>query len=665
MTDNEMKTPAEELQTPATDNNQECAETTSPAMDLAEVADKIETADNEQGNACTREAECTETTSPAMDLAEAADELTDDQPERHPRLGSMDKKELIETLRTIVNEQRADAHREVAAIKKAYFLIRNREETKEMEEFVAAGNAPETFSATPDPDEAELKDLLAVFREKRNAYLEEEATRRQANLDAKREIITKLQALADDIDNINLHFSEFHDLQQQFRAIGEVPPTNETEIWKAYQQVEELFFDRLKMNKELRDLDFKKNLEAKQAIVAQAQALTEAPDVIAAFRKLQSLHEAWRETGPVGKEMREKIWDEFKKASTIINKRHQDYFEARKAQEQINEEAKLALCDEVEAINPDALQSYQAWDEATEKVKDIQARWRKLGFASRKTNTALFARFRQACDTFFARKADYYKQAREENNANIAKKRELIERVEALLSDVADRKNAEAVAALQEEWKKTGHIARRQGEALWERFNAACNKFYAERKKTFGARHQEENANLEAKRGIIAKLRELLQNENRRELLPQVRELQEQWKNIGFVPRKLMDEVFKEYRNLCDDFYESLDREPRRQRNNGQERGRRQNDRPSAPMTERDRLIRDYDERRTELQTLENNLGFFNVKSKAGNSMVAEIERKIERLRTQMADIAAKVKALEIEAAKAAKNTEAEGGPEA
>ena len=631
MTDNELRTP-EEIQTPAAENAAE---------------------------ECVAE-ECVETTSPALDMAEAADEAIDnieEQPESLRKLHSMTKEELIETLRGIVANDRADANREVAAIKKAFFLIRNREDNQELSAYVEAGNAPETFSATPDAKETELKELLSAFREKRNAYLEEEAERRQANLKKKQDIVARLQTLAEDIDNINLHFSKFHELQQEFRQTGEVPPTNETEIWKAYQQVEELFFDRLKMNKELRDLDFKKNLEAKRALIEQAEALTEASDVIAAFRKLQTLHEAWRETGPVAKEVREEIWEQFKKASTIINKRHQDYFETRKAEEQANETAKLALCAEVEAINPDSLQGYQAWDAATATVKDIQTRWRQLGFASRKTNTALFARFRQACDTFFARKAEYYKQAREDNSANVAKKRELIERAEALLSDVSDRKNVEAMAELQAEWKKTGHIARKQGEALWERFNAACNKFYSERKKTFNARHQEENANLEAKRDIIARLRALLENENRRESLPAVRALQEEWKNIGYVPHKVMDEIYNEYRGLCDEFYESLDRrEPRRESRRGRDnRGgdRNRSDRNSAPLSERDRLMRSIETKKGELQTLENNLGFFSVKSKAGNSMVAEFERRIARLKEDIADLTSKIKTMDREAAQA------------
>lgn len=620
MTDNEKLAPAEEIQNPAA-QEQACAESESPALEIAEAAERAE---------------------------------ADTAP--HPRLGSMNKDELIETLREIVDSQRADANREVAAIKKAYFLIRNREETAEMEAWVEGGNAPETFSATPDPKESELKELLAVFREKRNAFLEAEAARRQSNLEAKQAIIERLKVLAEDIDNINLHFSEFHELQQQFRQTGEVPPTNETEVWKAYQQVEELFFDRLKMNKELRDLDFKRNLAAKQAIIEQANALTEATDVVAAFRKLQSLHEEWRATGPVGKEMRDKVWEEFKKASTAINKRHQDYFEQRKADEQVNEAAKLALCNEIEQINPDSLQGYQAWDEATTNVKDIQARWRQLGFASRKTNMALFARFRQACDTFFARKAEYYKQAREDNSANAARKRELCERAEALLSAEPSRKNAEEMARLQEEWKQSGHISRRQGEALWERFSAACNKFYAERKKTNNARHQEETANLEAKRNIIAKLRELIANtENRRDALPAVRELQEEWKKIGFVPHKLMDEIYNEYRGVCDDFYDSLDRQPRRAPRQGDRNDRGRNDRSGgAPMSERDRMARDLEARKAEVQTLENNLGFFSVKSKAGNSMVADIERKIGRLKVQIDELTAKIKAMDIEASKAA-----------
>lgn len=656
MNANEQKSPEETLN--LSDNaaacSAECAETSSPSLSIAEVADE-QTAAAEA---------CAETDSPALSLAEAADEAeaseeTEDQKEGTRRFHEMSKDELLSNLRDIVNEKRTDSHKEVAAIKQAYFSLRNKETYDQLNAYVEAGNAPETFSADADATESELKDLLAKFKEMRSAYLEAEDARRKANLEAKQAIVEKMRTLAEDIDNINLHFNEFQTLQQEFKGVGEVPPGNDNEIWKEYQTVEELFFDRLKMNKELRDLDFKKNLELKRQIIEQAQKLLEDNDPVGSFRKLQGLHESWREIGPVAKELRDPIWEEFKAVTTAINKRHQEYFEGRKAEEQANEAKKTELCEEIEAIKVDELKGFNAWETATRKIKEIQERWRQIGFATRKNNNALFTRFRQSCDAFFAAKAEYFKQAKEDYARNLEKKIALCERAEALREAGDARKGVDEVVSLQAEWKTIGPVSRKQSDAIWHRFTTACNALFDERKKQNSAKRKEENDNLAAKRSVIERLRALPKDADRRETLNAVRELQNEWQSIGFVPFKYKDKVFAEYRELCDEIYNSLDsRENRRRMSNFEGRVDDMRGDGQRVMRERDRLVRAYEVKKSELQTYENNMGFFMVKSNAGSSMVRELERKIKKIKDEMAEIQEKIKLVDKADAKSDKKEE-------
>lgn len=567
--------------------------------------------------------------------------------EENQNVHEMSKEELVGALRKIVENKDVNSHKEVTAIKQALFAVRQRELAEQLNAFVEEGNDPTAFVSAPDPLDEEGKQLQAQFRELRAAYLEAEEVRKNANLERKQSLVNEILALADDIDNINLNYPKFQELQQAFKETGDVPAQNETEIWKSYQNAVERFYDCLNVNKELRALDFKKNLEAKRNLIESAKALADLEDVIEAARSLQLLHIQWREIGPVAKEIRDEIWEEFREASAVVNKRHQDHFEQRKAAEQANEDAKTAICEEIEGIDLTALSTYQAWDEVQEKIKDMQARWKALGPASRKVNNAIYQRFREVCDKFFNAKAEFVKGRREQQADNLAKKTELCEKAEAIRDAEHQNGAIDAIIKLQAEWKAIGNVGKKYSDQLWERFTAACNAVFEAQRKVQNERHNAENANLEAKRAVIAKLREIPLDIERKEGLQQVKALQKEWQEIGHVPFKQKDKVYSEYREVCDRLYDSFNasRNQERRRNFEDQLKNIKGD-GNLVERERDKMLRAIDQRLQELKTYENNLGFFNVKSSAGNVMVKEMEKKMSRLKQEIADIREKLRML-------------------
>ncbi|MDE7437214.1 MAG: DUF349 domain-containing protein [Muribaculaceae bacterium] len=601
----------------------------------------------------TQEAAVEETvveSAPESAVAEETISETAEETESPVNYHAMTKEELNAALKAILAENRMDAHRDVTAIKQAFFNIRSKETLEEVNAFVEAGNDPKDFSSVIDDQEAEFKQLFAEFKEKRAAHLEAEEKRRAENLAKKQEILDKIRAISEDIDNVNVKFSEFQQLQQDFKEIKDIPATAETEIWKNFQAVVEQYYDHLKMNKELRDLDFKKNLEAKKNLIEEAHKLANEGDVIAAFRSLQTLHDEWRNIGPVAKEIREELWNEFKEASTVINKRHQDYFEQRKANELANEEAKTKLCEEIEAINIEELNSFNAWTAATEKVIELQKKWKEYGFASKKANVALYARFRKVCDDFFNAKTEYFQKTKDEFNRNLELKTALCEKAEALKDQEDINKAANEVVLLQAEWKKVGSVPRKISDAIWQRFQTACNYIFDERKKLTSARRDEENTNLEAKKAVIAQLKELPLDGDRREVIGKVKELQAEWQKIGFVPFKMKDKVYAEYREICDALYGAYEaKESKARISNFRNRVNEMKDGGQKLDRERDKLVRALEARKSELKTIENNMGFFNVKSSAGNSMLKEMENKIKRLKEDMRQIEEKIAILDAE----------------
>lgn len=598
---------------------------------------------------------CIEESSPSSDLAQVADAQTEDgQTEEEKadsrRIHFMSKEELRDTLKAILESGNMEAHKEVTAIKQAFFNLKNRENMELLDAYVEAGNDPATFSAQPDEVENELKTLYADFKERRADYLAAEEARRAANLEKKQEILTCMEEIAGDIDNVNTKFTDFQKLQSDFKEIKEVPPTAETEIWKQFQNVVERFYDNLKINKELRDFDFRRNLEAKRALIEEAKKLEAMSDPVVAFRVLQGLHDQWRAVGPVAKEIRESVWDEFKEASTVVNRRHQEYFEQRKAAELVNEEAKSKLCEEIESIDTAALKTFSDWNSSTDRIVELQKKWREYGYASKKANTVLYSRFRKACDEFFAAKAVYFQRAKDEFNENLVKKTALCEKAEALKNTEDIRKAADEVVKLQAEWKSIGSVPRKQSDALWQRFTTACNYFFDERKRQSKERHREEQENLEKKRDIIARLSELPKDGDRKEIMPRIKELQAEWQTVGFVPFKMKDKIFTEYRAVCDALYDAYNqREARRRMNDFQNRVSEIKGDGSKVSRERDRLVRICESRKAELKTIENNMGFFSIKSSAGNSMLKDMDNKVKRLKDDIKELEQKIALLDSE----------------
>ncbi len=560
---------------------------------------------------------------------------------------AMDKKQLVEVLQNLAQQPVNEVKEDVVRVRVAFAAIRKEELAKEKEAFIAKGNEEAAFAPAADELEEQFKSLYSEIKEKRAAYNAAQDALKAENLAKKREIISKINEIAEDADNVNRQYSTVQQLQQDFKAIGEVPSENDTEVWKSYQVAVERFYDLLKMNKELRDYDFKKNLEQKQALCAEAEALDEEADIVDAFKKLQQLHTSWREIGPVSKEIREELWTRFKNASAVINKKYQSFFEERKAKEKKNAEGKEALCVKIEAISTDNLKTYAAWDEATKAIIGLQEEWKKLGFASRKVNTELFARFRKSCDEFFAKKAEFFKRMKDELAANLAKKIELCEKAEALKDSTEWKKTTDALIALQKEWKTVGPVVKKHSDAVWKRFIAACDAFFEEKKKQNVHVHSVEHENLKQKKDIIAQINSILENKETEDAPNKVRELMKKWQEVGHVPYKEKDKVYAEYKAAIDKAFEQLDMKAKKARMANFANSINQMSDTGKVYHERERLVRAYEMKSQELKTYENNLGFFNAQSKSGNSLVKEMERKIANIKEEIAMLEQKIKLID------------------
>lgn len=560
---------------------------------------------------------------------------------------AMDKKQLVEVLQNLAQQPVNEVKEDVVRVRVAFAAIRKEELAKEKEAFIAKGNEEAAFAPAADELEEQFRSLYAEIKEKRAAYNAAQDALKAENLAKKREIISKINEIAEDADNVNRQYSTVQQLQQDFKAIGEVPSENDTEVWKSYQVAVERFYDLLKMNKELRDYDFKKNLEQKQALCAEAEALDEEADIVDAFKKLQQLHTSWREIGPVSKEIREELWTRFKNASAVINKKYQSFFEERKANEKKNAEGKEALCVKIEAISTDNLKTYAAWDEATKAIIGLQEEWKKLGFASRKMNTELFARFRKSCDEFFAKKAEFFKRMKDELAANLAKKIELCEKAEALKDSTEWKKTTDALIALQKEWKTVGPVVKKHSDAVWKRFIAACDAFFEEKKKQNVNVHSVEHENLKQKKDIIAQINSILENKETEDAPNKVRELMKKWQEVGHVPYKEKDKVYAEYKAAIDKAFEQLDMKAKKARMANFANSINQMSDTGKVYHERERLVRAYEMKSQELKTYENNLGFFNAQSKSGNSLVKEMERKIANIKEEIAMLEQKIKLID------------------
>ncbi len=560
------------------------------------------------------------------------------------------KQEVLERLKEIAHSDETPLKSEVELLKTVFYKLHFAERDAQQKAYLEAGGDPATYQVLPDADEEVFKAEMIVIKEKRQkAFLELEAEK-QENLKKKLDIIEKIKSMVTSPEEANKAFPEFKALQQQWKEIKAVPAEKANELWRNYQLYVEQFYDLLRLNSIARDEDFKKNLEAKTKLCEIAEKLADEEDVISAFHQLQDLHQQYREIGPVAKELREEIWTRFKAASTVINKRHQQHFEGLRAREEENLAKKTALCEKVEAIAKEEVKGSAGWEKLTKEIIEIQQEWKTIGFAPQKMNVKIFERFRAACDDFFNRKGEYFKEMKERFAENAEKKKALVERAQALADSTEWRSTSDKLIALQKEWKTIGMVPKKLGDQLWNDFLTACNKFFEARNAATAGTRNEERENLEKKKSIIEQLKALAE-EAGDDLQEKVQALTEEFNQTGHVPFKEKDKVFKEYHAILDKLYKELNVKTARRRldnfksnlKNVAERG------ANALDSERSKLMRRYEQLKQEINTYENNIGFLNASSKKGNSLIDEMNRKVQKLKDDLQLTRDKIKAIDAE----------------
>ena len=560
------------------------------------------------------------------------------------------KQEVLERVKEIAHSAEVPNKEELDMLKTIFYKIHLAERDAQTKEYLAAGGDPEKYVLLPDDTEEAFKAEMQIIKEKRAKIFLQQEEEKQENLAKKLEIIEKIKAMTTSPEEANKSYQEFKTLQQEWKEIKAIPADKANEVWKNYQLYVEQFYDLLKLNNEAREYDFKKNLEAKTKLCEAAEKLAEEPDVISAFHQLQDLHQEYREIGPVAKELREEIWTRFKNASTVINKKHQQHFEDLRAKEEENLAKKTALCEKIEAINLKEKKQASDWEDATKTIIEIQGEWKKIGFAPQKMNVKIFERFRIANDEFFSKKADFFKNIKSQYAENLEKKQKLVEKAKLLADSTDWKKTGDKLIQMQREWKNIGFVPRKQGDQLWKEFLGACNKFFDARNKLNAGARSEEHANLDKKREIIAKLNELVENAGEH-LQKNMQDLIAEYNAVGHVPFKEKDKVYQEYHEVMDKLYKTV-RSNNAKRHihnfknnlkNVAEKG------VNALDNERGRLLRRYDQLRAEITTYENNLGFLNAASKKGNSLVEEMNRKVEKLKEDLKLVKEKIKAIDAE----------------
>lgn len=560
------------------------------------------------------------------------------------------KQEVVERLKEIAASDEAPVKDEIDLLKTVFYKLHIAEREARLKEYIDGGGNPETYQVVPDQDEETFKAQMAVIREKRAHIMQQQEAEKQANLEKKLEIIEKIKAMTTSPDEAGKSYNEFKELQQQWKDIKNVPADKANELWRNYQLYVEQFYDLLKLNSEAREYDFKKNLEMKTKLCEAAEKLANEEDVISAFHQLQELHQQYREIGPVAKELREEVWARFKAASTVINKRHQQHFEDLRAKEEENLARKTALCEKVEELGKAENKGAADWEKRSKEIIDIQNEWKTIGFAPQKMNVKIFERFRAACDDFFGRKAEYFKALKVTFSENIEKKKALVEKAQALADSTDWKATSDKLIALQKEWKTVGMVPKKIGDQLWQEFLGACNKFFEARNAAGAGQRNEEHANLEKKKGIIEQLKALAENaaEATKE---KVQALTEEYNKVGHVPYKEKDKLYEAYHEVLDRIYKELNISTKRRRlndfkaniKNVAKRGE------EALDNERGRLARRFEQLKQEIQTYENNLGFLNASSKKGNSLIDEMNRKVQHLRDDLELVRQKIKAIDEE----------------
>ena len=582
--------------------------------------------------------------------AAPAGEQQQEQEEAQPRKIYETKAEVLARVQDIAHGSEAPQKEEVDYLKTAFYKLHIAEREARLKEYLDAGGDPEQYQITPDEMEEAFKAEMGIIKEKRAKIFKEQEAEKQENLTKKLAIIDKIKAMITTPEEANKSYQEFKSLQQQWHEIKNVPAEKANELWRNYQLYVEQFYDMLRLNSEAREYDFKKNLELKTALCEAAEKLAAEDDVISAFHQLQKLHQEYREIGPVAKEQREEIWNRFKAASTVINKRHQQHFEGIRAKEEDNLARKTALCEKVEAIAAEENKGSGDWEKHTKQIIDIQAEWKTIGFAPQKMNVKIFERFRAACDDFFGRKAEYFKSLKSTFRENAERKRALIEKAKALQDSTDWKATGDKLIALQKEWKAAGVVPKKLGDQLWAEFLGACNKFFEARNAAGAGQRSEEHTNLEKKREVIEKLKAAAQ-EAGSDAQEKVQKLVEEYNAIGHVPFKEKDKLYSEYHAVLDKLYKELNISVAKRRlNNFKQNLKQVAERgENALDNERARLFRQYEAIKQEVQTYENNLGFLNASSKKGNSLIDEMNRKVQKLKDDMNLVREKIKAIDAE----------------
>ena len=570
--------------------------------------------------------------------------------EEQPQKVYASKEEILERVREIAHGDEAPQKEEVDALKTAFYKLHIAEREASLKAYIDGGGDPEQYQIVPDSVEEAFKAEMGIIKEKRAKLFKEQEAEKQENLTKKLDIIEKIKSMITTPEEANKSYQEFKTLQQQWREIKNVPAEKANELWRNYQLYVEQFYDMLRLNSIARDEDFKKNLEAKTHLCEVAENLASEEDVISAFHQLQKLHQEYREIGPVAKEQREEIWNRFKAASTVINKRHQQHFEGIRAREEDNLARKTVLCEKVEAIAAEENKGSGDWEKHTKQIIDLQAEWKTIGFAPQKMNVKIFERFRAACDDFFGRKAEYFKGLKDTFKENADKKRALIEKAKALQDSTEWKSTGDKLIALQKEWKTIGIVPKKLGDQLWNEFLGACNKFFEARKAAGAGQHSEEYANLDKKREVVAKLKSIAE-EAGENIQEKVQSLVEEYNAIGHVPFKEKDKIYEEYHAVLDKLYKDLNISVAKRRlNNFKQNLKQVAERgENALDNERARLFRQYEAIKQEVQTYENNLGFLNASSKKGNSLIDEMNRKVQKLKDDMNLVREKIKAIDAE----------------
>ena len=629
----------------AQDENVENTEaaTEKPAAESSETVQQ-EASTNQEQSADSQSQE----DKPQKAEASATDQNGDSSAEQPAHKVYASKQEVLERIKEIArNEDKPDKD-EVEHLKSSFYRFHIAEREKRQKDYLEAGGDPEKYQVLPDDDEETFKAEMQIIKEKRAKAFQEQEAEKQANLQRKLDIIEKIKAMATSPEEANKNYNEFKELQKEFKEIKSVPPEKANEVWRNYQLYVEQFYDLLNLNREAREYDFKKNLEAKTKLCEEAEALDKEPDVVSAFHQLQELHAQYREIGPVAKDLREQIWARFKAASTVINKKHQQHFEELRAKEEENLAKKTELCEKVEALAKEENKGIGDWEKHTKAIIALQQEWKTIGFAPQKMNVKIFERFRAACDDFFSRKSEFFKQLKQQFAANAEKKRELIKKAQEMTDSTDWKATGDKFVALQKEWKTIGAVPKKLGDQLWNEFLTACNHFFDARNAAHAGTRTEEKANLQKKRDIIAQLKELAEK-GVEDAQDKVQELVDAYNAVGHVPFKEKDKIFKEYHDVLDKIYSDLHVSVARRRldnfkqnlRNVAKRGE------DAVDNERGRLARRYEQLKQEIATYENNLGFLNISSKKGNSLVDEMNRKVQRLKDDAELVRQKIKAID------------------